>query len=166
MTRAAVFEISGPVAIRYPRGGEGAFRTDTSAQPIVRLREGKDGTILSYGIMIGEALKAADILAEQGVDVEVIKLNRVSPLDDEMLEGFFDKTKTLLVLEDSFVAGCVGQRLAATLAKYGRCPQRLILKNLGKTFAPAGTVPELWKRFGLDADSVARTVLEVKNHGK
>ena len=100
------------------------------------------------------------------MDVEVIKLNRVSPLDDEMLEGFFDKTKTLLVLEDSFVAGCVGQRLAATLAKYGRCPQRLILKNLGKTFAPAGTVPELWKRFGLDADSVARTVLEVKNHGK
>lgn len=166
MTREALFNISGPVAIRYPRGGEGVFKGDTSAQPIVRLREGKDVTILSYGIMIGEALKAADILAEQGVDVEVIKLNRVSPLDDEMLEGFFDKTKTLLVLEDSFVAGCVGQRLAATLAKYGRCPQRLILKNLGKTFAPAGTVPELWKRFGLDADSVARTVLEVKNHGK
>ena len=100
------------------------------------------------------------------MEAEVLKLNRVSPLDDEILEGFFENTRTLLVLEDSFVAGCVGQRLAATLAKYGKCPEKLILKNLGKTFAPAGTVPELWKRFGLDAEGVANTLLEVKNHGK
>ena len=63
MTRSAIFEISGPVAIRYPRGGEGSFRTDTSSAPILRLREGKDVTILSYGILIEEALKAADLLA-------------------------------------------------------------------------------------------------------
>ena len=166
MTREAVFAISGPVAVRYPRGGEGAFRTDTSDKPIVRLRQGGEVTILSYGILIDEALKAADLLSRQGVEAEVIKLNRVSPLDDEMLEGFFEHTKTLLVLEDSFVAGCVGQRLAATLAKHSRCPQRLILKNLGKTFAPAGSVSELWQRFGLDAASVAATVMEVENHGK
>ena len=166
MTRQAVFGLEGPVAVRYPRGGEGAFRSDTSDKPIVRLRQGKDVTLLSYGIMIEEALKAADLLAEQGVQAEVIKLNQVSPLDDDMLHGFFEETDTLLVLEDSFVAGCVGQRLAATLAKYGKCPQRLILKNLGKNFAPAGTVPELWKRFGLDAASVAATVMEVEHHGK
>ena len=165
MTRQALFDIGGPVAIRYPRGGEGTFTADTSAEPLVRLREGKDVTILSYGIMIEEALKAAGILAQQGVEAEVLKLNRVSPLDDEMLHGFFENTRTLLVLEDSFVAGCVGQRLAATLAKYGKCPEKLILKNLGKTFAPAGTVPELWKRFGLDAESVANTLMEVKDHG-
>ena len=166
MTRQALFQCSGPVAVRYPRGGEGSFREDTSAQPLVRLREGGDVTILSYGVMIEEALKAAELLAEQGVEAEVLKLNRVSPLDDEMLHDFFENTKTLLVLEDSFVAGCVGQRLAATLAKYGRCPERLILKNLGKTFAPAGTVSELWRRFGLDARSVAQTLLEVRNHGE
>ena len=123
-------------------------------------------TILSYGIMIDEALKAADLLSRQGVEAEVVKLNRVSPLDDDMLDGFFENTRTLLVLEDSFVAGCVGQRLAATLAKYSRCPERLILKNLGKTFAPAGSVPQLWQRFGLDAASVAEAVMEVENHGK
>jgi 1-deoxy-D-xylulose-5-phosphate synthase len=139
---------------------------DTSAQPIVRLREGGDVTILSYGIMIEEALKAADLLAHQGVEAEVVKLNCVSPLDDEMLDGFFDDTKILVVLEDSFVAGCVGQRLAATLAKYSRCPERLILKNLGKTFAPAGSVQQLWQRFGLDAASVAKAVMEVKRHGE
>ena len=166
MVRQAVFDLTGPVAIRYPRGGEGDFRADTSDKPIVTLREGGDVSILSYGILTEEALKAADILAAQGVEAEVIKLNQVSPLDDELLEGFFTHTKTLLVLEDCFVAGCVGQRLAATLAKYGRCPRRLILKNLGKTFAPAGTVPELWKRFGLDAASVARTLLEVEDHGE
>ena len=166
MTRQAVFDITGPVAIRYPRGGEGAFTADTSDAPIVRLRTGGDVTLLSYGIMVDEVLKAADLLVRQGVEAEVVKLNRVSPLDDEMLDGFFESTKTLLVLEDSFVAGCVGQRLAATLAKHSRCPERLILKNLGKTFAPAGSVAQLWQRFGLDAASVAEAVMEVENHGK
>ena len=166
MTRKALFEIEGPVAIRYPRGGEGAFRADTSGEPIVRLKEGGDVAILSYGILINEALKAAELLEAQGIRAEVIKLNQISPLDDGMLQGFFRETKTLLVLEDSFVAGCVGQRLAATLAKHGRCPRRLILKNLGKTFAPAGSVPELWKQFGLDAASVAAALMEVKDHGE
>ena len=166
MTRQALFDLSGPVAVRYPRGGEGTFTTDTSDKPLVRLREGKDVTILSYGILIEEALRAAEILARQGVEAEVLKLNQVSPLDDEILHGFFEVEKPLLVLEDSFVAGCVGQRIAATLAKYGNCPKQLILKNLGKTFAPAGTVPELWKQFGLDAEAVANTLLEVSSHGK
>ncbi|MDD5930970.1 MAG: 1-deoxy-D-xylulose-5-phosphate synthase [Oscillospiraceae bacterium] len=166
MTRKALFEIEGPVAIRYPRGGEGAFRADTSGEPIVRLKEGGDVAILTYGILINEALKAAELLEAQGIRAEVIKLNQISPLDDGMLQGFFRETKTLLVLEDSFVAGCVGQRLAATLAKHGRCPRRLILKNLGKTFAPAGSVPELWKQFGLDAASVAAALMEVKDHGE
>ena len=166
MTRQAVFDITGPVAVRYPRGGEGCFTDDTSAAPMVRLRQGGRVAILSYGILIGEALKAADLLARQGVEAEVIKLNRVSPLDDGMLEGFFDGIETLLVLEDCFVAGCVGQRLAATLAKYARCPQRLILKNLGKSFAPAGSVPQLWQRYGLDAASVAAALMEVEHRGK
>ena len=151
MTRQAIFDIDGPVAIRYPRGGEGAFREDTSDKPVVRLREGKDVTLLSYGIMIEETLEAADILARQGVQAEVIKLNQVSPLDDEMLHGFFEDTRTLLVLEDSFVAGCVGQRLAATLAKYGKCPRRLILKNLGKNFLTCFVISQMKNSSNVEA---------------
>ena len=58
------------------------------------------------------------------------------------------------------------QRIAAILASCGHLPQQLILKNLGKTFAPAGSVSELEHCFGLDADSIAAAVREANNHGK
>jgi 1-deoxy-D-xylulose-5-phosphate synthase len=164
MVRQAVFELSGPVAIRYPRGGEGAFREDTSAEPIVRLRPGKDVTLLGYGVMVNHLLEAAKLLEHRGVSAEVVKMNRISPLDNETLSDFFGHTDTLLAAEDAFGAGCVGQRVAAILAEHGRAPKHLILKNLGKTFAPEGSVAELEHSFGLDAAGIAAAVLEEREH--
>ena len=66
------------------------------------------------------------------------------------------------MLEDCFGAGCVGQRAAAILAKAGKAPRQLILKNLGKTFAPEGSVPQLEERLGLDAAGLAAAVREAK----
>ena len=160
MLRQALFELDGPVALRYPRGGERGFQADTSEKPVVRLRQGTDVTLLSYGVLIDNVLKAADRLAEQGVSVEVVKLNRISPLDYPTLSGWCS-TDTLLVLEDSFGAGCVGQRIVAILAEHAAAPKRLILKNLGKAFAPEGSVQELEHAFGLDAAGVTEAVMEV-----
>ena len=70
----------------------------------------------------------------------------------------------LLVAEDAFGAGCVGQRIEAILAEQGRAPKHLILQNLGKTFAPAGSVAELEHSFGLDPAGIAAAVLEARNH--
>ena len=76
-------------------------------------------------------------------------------MDGEALAGFFEETDIRLVLEDCFGAGCVGQRVAAILTGEGRAPKRLILRNLGRSFAPEGSVPQLEERFGLDAAAVA-----------
>ena len=78
MVRQALFELSGPVAVRYPRGGEGAFPEDTSAQAAVCLRPGRDVTLLGYGVMVNHLLEAAELLAQQGIDARVVKLNRIS----------------------------------------------------------------------------------------
>lgn len=164
MVRQALFQISGPVAIRYPRGGEGAFRANTADAPIVRLREGGDVTLLSYGVLIDHALAAAELLAGEGIQAEVVKLNRISPLDYETIGPFFGNTNLLLAVEDSFGAGCVGQRVAAILAEHGAAPKRLVLKNLGKTFAPEGSVSELERSIGLDAASIAASVREAREH--
>ena len=160
MVRQALFEISGPVAVRYPRGGEGAFREDTSAHSAVCLRPGKDVTLLGYGKMINNLLEAAELLAGQGVDARVVKLNRISPLDYETLREPLADTQVLLVAEDAFGAGCLGQRVTSILAEAGKPPRRVILKNLGKTFAPEGTVAQLEHSFGLDAQGIAQAVLE------
>ena len=160
MLRQALFQLEGPVAIRYPRGGEGTFQEDTSTVPITCLRTGTEVTLLSYGVLINHALKAAELLERQGISAEVVKLNRISALDYETLAEACGHTDCLLVAEDSFGAGCVGQRIAAILAEHGTAPHKLILKNLGKTFAPEGTVQELEHRIGLDAEGIAEAVME------
>lgn len=166
MLRQALFELEGPVAVRYPRGGEGTFQGDTADEPVACLRQGKDVTLAAYGILVNHLLEAADLLAEQGIQAEVVKLNRISPLDHETVCGALGGRKRLLVLEDAFGAGCVGQRLAAILAEHGQAPDKLILKNLGKTFAPAGSVGELERSFGLDGAGVAAAVWEAMDHGE
>lgn len=160
MLRRALFELDGPVAVRYPRGGERAYRGDASGEALVRLREGRDVTLLTYGVLVNQALEAAELLAEKGLQAEVLKLNWIAPLDGAALADFFRETEILLALEDCFGAGCVGQRVAAILAGEGRAPKKLILKNLGRSFAPEGGVPQLEERFGLDAAAVAEAAEE------
>ena len=166
MLRRALFEIDGPVAVRYPRGGEEAFRKDCSAEPLVRLREGGDITLLGYGILINQLLAAAELLEAEGIHAEELKLNQISPLSGDLLYTFFGERKPLLVLEDALGAGCVGQRVAAILTEGGLSPSRLILKNMEKHFAPEGSVAELNHRFGLDAAGVAAAVQEAIGHGQ
>ena len=167
MLRWAIFQCEGPVAVRYPRGGEGSFREDTWDKPVVRLREGTDVTLMAYGTMLEEILKAAELLKEQHISAEVLKLNRIAPLSWEELEPFLGQTKNCLtVAEDCFGAGCAGQRISAILAEHGRAPEQLILKNLGKTFAPEGSVTELEHRCGLDAAGVAAAAEEAVKHGE
>ena len=156
MLHRALFEIDGPVAVRYPRGGEGIYRENSGDAPIVRLREGTDVTLMSYGVLINHVLEAAELLEAQGISTEVLKLNQISPLNDKMLANWFGKTGMLLVLEDSFGAGCVGQRISAILTENGHFSGKLILKNLGKTYAPEGSVSQLEAHFGLDAQGIVR----------
>ena len=160
MLRQALFAVRGPVAVRYPRGGEGIFREDTSGAPLVRLRDGKDVTLLSYGVTINAALEAAALLSREGIDTEVLKLNRIAPLDGDMLEGFFGKTDILLIIEDAYGAGCVGQRLGALLAERGETPVHLILKNLGETYPAEGSIPQLEHCFEVDAAGIVKAVRE------
>lgn len=162
MVRQALFEISGPVAVRYPRGGEGAYQEDRSQGVIARLRGGADAAILTYGVLVNQALAAADLLAAQGIQAEVLKLNQISPLEYDMLAPWLTGKRLLAVAEDAFGAGCVGQRVAAILAQHGQAPEKLVLINLGKTFLPEGTVPQLEQEAGIDAAGIARAVQEAR----
>ncbi len=164
MLRQAVLELDGPVAVRYPRGGEEAYRGCCTKNAADTLKEGCDCTIVSYGTLINEALQAADLLEGRGYRTQVVKLNRLAPLHIEDMEPLRD-AKTILVLEDCVEAGCVGQRLAALLLQAGIAPQKLILKNSGNAFIQQGSVSQLYHALGLDGESVAAALEEVL-HGR
>lgn len=167
MLRQAVFQVAGPVAVRYPRGGEGAFREDASSEPVVCLREGGGATLLAYGRMVNHVLDAAELLSKDyGIDARVLKLNQIAPLDIEILNPWFRGGEILAVPEDAFGAGCVGQRISAILTEHGRAPGKLVLRNLGRTFAPEGSVAQLEEHFGLDAGGIAEAVWKAVDHGR
>ena len=161
MLRRAVFEIQGPVAIRYPRGGEEGYHDERSAGAFATLREGGDLTLCAYGTMISPVLDAADILEKQGVSARVVKVNCISPFVDADVRKTFAGTKKLIVAEECASVGCAGQRLAAILTEEGTPLQKLYLCNLGKRFPPHGGAKQLREAFRLDAASIAAKALEV-----
>ena len=144
----------GPAAVRYPRGGEGVFTADTSGENAVILREGSDVTVVSYGIMINEALAAADLLAEKGISAALIKLNRLDAPDFERLCASVKKTGKLLVAEESAENGSMGVRILAELARRGIAVQA-VLRNLGSGVVEHGSVPELRHKLKMDAEGIA-----------
>ena len=129
-------------------------------------RTGGDFTLVSYGILFNEALDAADLLAEQGISVELVKLNTIQPLDMEMISASTAKTGRLFVLEECVENGCVGQRIAADLAEKGKTPTTVILKNLGNQYTPQGKTALLKRSVGLDGESVAKAIKEAMQNGE
>ncbi|MCI8839942.1 MAG: 1-deoxy-D-xylulose-5-phosphate synthase [Oscillospiraceae bacterium] len=165
MLRYAVEKVRGPVAVRYPRGGEGEFRALCGIEGASVIRPGTDVTIAAYGTMANEALEAARLLEEKGRSAQVVKLNSISPLDVDTVAACAKKTGRLVVAEECVDAGCVGRRLAAELALRGVAGLKLALVNLGDRFVRQGTVAELRALCGIDGASIARRALEVMGVG-
>ena len=163
MLRHGILELDGPVAIRYPRGGEGGYRELGGVSGSTVVRGGTDLTIVTYGMMVNEALKAADLLGQQGKSVQVLKLNSIAPLDVEGILVCAKQTGALLVAEECVDAGCVGRRIASELAMAGAGDVRIKLVNLGDRFIPQGSVAQLRTLCGIDGESLCRTAMEVMN---
>ena len=165
MLAYAIQEVQGPVALRYPRGGEGAYTADSGTGPAVLLRQGSDVTLVGYGVMINEVLRCAELLQQQGISADVVKLNTITPIDIHTIQNSLSKTGCLLVAEDVMDANCVGRRIAAELALAGSPAANVALCNLGRSFVTHGSVAELRKLCGLDGESLCRKAMEVCTRG-
>ncbi len=165
MLERALFQLTGPVAVRYPRGGEGGYMGTAGEGPAAILRQGNDITLVGYGTEMNDILEAADLLEKQGVQAEVIKLNQLSPLVSDLVEQSVRKTRVMLVAEEQASQGCVGQRLAARLELAGLSP-RAILINCGQGFVTHGAAALLKRDLFLDGAGIAKKALEVLHCGK
>ena len=157
MLRHAVFSMDGPVAVRYPRGCDGAL-TQAAEKPVIR--EGTDLTLVGYGRLINEILDAAELLQAEGISAEVIKLPSVKPIDMAAIAASVRKTGHLLIAEETVCIGCAGKEIAASL-RMQKIVVPTALVNIGDRFVPHGAVSELYKMLGLDAASLATKAQEV-----
>lgn len=149
-----------PVAIRYPRGEEGEFKGNTFDETQALLQVGRDITIVSYGIMINEAILAADILTNNGISAEIIKLNSIVNFNKAEILKSADKTKRFVIIEDCGDNGCIGEKIEAYFAE-NNCNLKYAKRfNCGNSFVPPGSIAQLHELCGINGKRVAETILE------
>ena len=166
MLRRAVYDLSGPVAVRYPRGGENHYSQDNSGEPACVLREGSDITLVTFGTLTGIVLQVADRLVQNGISAEVVKLNQIIPLPEEAVLASLRKTGRLLVAQECVSMGGPGEDVLAAAAAHGITLKANAVCSCGEDFVPHGTVPQLRALCGLDIDSLYKKAREVMNDGK
>ena len=158
MLREAILETSGPVAVRYPRGGDGAYdatvwENQWCEQPAV--------TIVTYGITINDVLAAVKRLRDEHISVDLIKLDQIAPLHLEPVRQSLARSGKLLVVEETAAAGCVGSAILAQLVQEGAAPNAVRLINLQSGLVPHGSLPLLRHRTGLDEAGIYQATKEL-----
>jgi 1-deoxy-D-xylulose-5-phosphate synthase len=162
----AIHKAKGPVAIRYPRGGEDIYQGNSGTAPTSILSEGQDVTIVTYGTMVGPVLQVADKLGKDGIHAELLKCNVITPIDYKTIAASVQKTGRLIVVEDCVEMNCVGRRILSALSEEGIPLKQVALVNLGADFVTHGKISELRKFTGLDVTSIYQLALEVCQRGK
>lgn len=153
MLSLAIDKLGGPVAVRYPRGGEGAFKIDCGIGSAL-LCEGTELTVVSYGTMINTAYELVSKLAVLGYKCDLIKLGCVKPIDAAPVITSLKKTGKLLVLEDVCAAGCIGNDILALAEENSVALSAVSLNNLGDGIVAHGSVAELTVDCSLDTESL------------
>lgn len=149
----AIAEHEGPVYLRFGRPKVANFMPEDQTFEIgkaITLREGKDVTLAATGHLVWSALEAAETLAQEGIEAEVLNFHTIKPLDEEALLRSVSKTGALVSAEEHQIAGGLGESLAATLVRRQPTPQEFV--GVNDSFGESGKPLELLKKYGLDAD--------------
>ena len=118
----------------------------------VTYREGNDVTIVANGYMVHLAVEAAEMLAKEGIDAEVINIHTVKPLDTELIVASAKKTGAVVTAEEHSVIGGLGSAVCDALAE--NCPVPVIKVGVNDEFGRSGQVPELLEIYGLTAKNI------------
>ena len=159
MLEEAVLHCDGPVAVRYPRGSEGAYTAVSTGDSQI-VRTGNHITLVTYGRLINEVTRAAELLSAGGLSAEIVKINLLSPLDVDRIESSVRKTGRLSVIEESVEEGGAGRRILSELLLRGVPLKRTRLINPGNRFIPQGSVQEIFAQYGLDAETICAAAME------
>ena len=159
----AAIQHNGPVYLRFGRLAAPVFNDPANYKfelgKGIKLREGKDISIIATGLMVSEALAAAEQLAAQGVDAEVINIHTIKPIDADIIAETAAKTGRVLTVEEHSVIGGLGSAVCDVLAE--RQPTRVTKIGVQDEFGHSGPAVDLLKQYGLCADNIAKTALDI-----
>ena len=150
-----ISKIQGPCYVRLCRLATPEIYDENQKFEIgkmVQLGEGTDATIFATGVVVSEALKAQKILKEKGIDVRVVDVHTIKPLDEEMILKCAKETNRLISIEDHSILGGMGSAISEVLTE--KYPARLERMGINDKFGKSGKAEELLKYFGIDAEAI------------
>ena len=158
----AAIEYVGPVYLRFGRAAVPVIndREDYKFEigEGVLLREGTDVTIVATGICVSAALEAAEKLAEDGINAEVINIHTIKPLDEELIIKSAKKTGKVVTAEEHSIIGGLGGAVSEALSE--KAPTPVCRIGMNDIFGESGSAGALVAKYGLDADGIYSKVKE------
>ncbi len=164
-TRAATIAVAkhqGPVYLRFGRPSVPNFTPADQEFVIgkaIQLQEGKDVSIFANGHLVWEALEAANVLFEKGIQADVINIHTIKPLDVEAVINSVKKTRCVVTAEEHQMFGGLGEAIAHTLATSIPAPIEMVAVR--DSFGESGTPSQLMKKYGLDAEHIVLAAQKV-----
>ncbi|UCE72597.1 MAG: 1-deoxy-D-xylulose-5-phosphate synthase [Nitrospiraceae bacterium] len=164
MIRTAVSH-DGPVAVRYPRASvvDNSEDNEITTIPVGKaeiLKDGQDVLVIAIGSTVIPALEAAPMVEEAGISTCVINARFVSPLDKNLITEQARQIKNVITVEENVVAGGFGSAVLEELTEAGLEGLKIKLIGLPDTFIEQGPQNILRKKYGIDKEGIARTILE------
>ena len=159
----AAYEFEGPVYMRFGRLATPVINDHEDYEfkigRGVVVREGSDVTIVACGLMVAEALEAAEALAADGIDAEVINIHTIKPLDERLVVASAKKTGRVVTAEEHSIIGGLGEAVASVLAEQHPVPMRRV--GVRDVYGESGPAVDLLHKYGLDADGIEAAVRSV-----
>jgi transketolase len=159
-----VIAMDGPAYVRLGRAAVPFFYSEETAKDIRlgkgnTLREGKDVTIIATGIMVSEAMTAAEELAVEGIDCRVIDMHTIKPLDEEIIVKASKETGKIVTAEEHSVIGGLGSAVAECVSVNAPC--RVLMVGQKDTFGESGKPEELKQKYGMTASDIYKAVHQI-----
>ncbi len=159
----AAYAHQGPVYIRFGRAAVPVIHDEEDFSFAIGkaeiLREGTDVALIATGLMVAEALKAAEALAERGIDARVINVCTIKPLDEEVVLAAARECGKLVTCEEHSIIGGLGEAVASLTAE--KCPVKVRRVGVEDVFGHSGPAAAVLEEFGLCAAHITEAAAEL-----
>ena len=155
-----IANINGPVYLRLCRMATPVIYDVTDKFEIgkgIQIGDGTDASIIATGVTVSEALKAGEILKENGVNVRVIDIHTIKPIDRELIVKCAKETKRIITVEDHNIIGGLGTAVCEVLAE--EYPTKVVRMGIPDCFGRSGKAEELMKYYKIDSMAIVNKVL-------
>lgn len=150
-----ISKIDGPVYVRLSRLATPVIYEEDNQFEIgkgVQIGNGTDATIIATGVTVAEALKAQEILKGKGIDVRVVDMHTIKPIDKELIIKCAKETKRIITIEDHSTIGGLGSSVCDVLSE--NYPTKVEKMGINDKFGESGKAEELMRFYGIDAQAI------------